>query len=215
MASIYVITNDKNGKQYVGKTLKTVKERFSEHIKDSKRKRYEKRPLYQAFNKYGIEHFSIDILENVFNLYELSSREIYWINKLNTYGSHGYNATLGGDGKILYDYYFIQELIIEGYTSTDISDFLGCCKDVVYLVAKNFNLILRPSHVKIIYQYENGKLLNKFYGANKAKEWLLNNNKTTSNKCDTSVSKCCIGLLNSAFGYVWKYHELEKINTSK
>ena len=57
MAVIYVITNDKNGKQYVGKTLKTIKERFSEHIKDSKRKRNEKRPLYRAFNKYGIGHF--------------------------------------------------------------------------------------------------------------------------------------------------------------
>lgn len=32
MAFIYVITNDINHKQYVGKTNKTVEKRFKEHI---------------------------------------------------------------------------------------------------------------------------------------------------------------------------------------
>ena len=37
MAFIYVITNDVNGKRYVGKTNNSIDKRFKEHIKDSKR----------------------------------------------------------------------------------------------------------------------------------------------------------------------------------
>lgn len=37
MAFIYVITNDVNGKQYVGKTNFSLERRFREHISDSKK----------------------------------------------------------------------------------------------------------------------------------------------------------------------------------
>lgn len=63
MSYIYVITNDINNKQYVGKTNSTIKQRFQEHIRDSRKRKNEKRPLYNAMNKYGIEHFSIKQLE--------------------------------------------------------------------------------------------------------------------------------------------------------
>ena len=60
-------------------------------------------------NKYGIENFIIEEIEEV-DVKELSIREIYWIEYYNSY-KNGYNATLGGDGKILYDYDLIAELI--------------------------------------------------------------------------------------------------------
>ena len=41
MAYIYVITNQLNGKQYVGKTLKNPTQRFKEHCRDSKKERCE------------------------------------------------------------------------------------------------------------------------------------------------------------------------------
>ena len=63
MSYIYVITNNINGKQYVGKTNFSLQKRFQEHINDSKRSTKEHRPLYNAFNKYGIENFSIKVLE--------------------------------------------------------------------------------------------------------------------------------------------------------
>lgn len=48
MAFIYKITNKINGKIYIGKTLKTIEGRWKEHLKDYKRPRFEKRPLYSA-----------------------------------------------------------------------------------------------------------------------------------------------------------------------
>ena len=51
-------------------------------------------------NKYGIEHFHIELIEETDNPEE---REIYWIEKLGSF-KNGYNATLGGDGKKYLDY---------------------------------------------------------------------------------------------------------------
>ena len=101
MSFIYVITNKINNKQYVGKTTDTIEHRWKRHLIDSKKRTCEKRPLYNAINKYGFENFTINILEEC-SINDLSDKEQYWINKLDTY-KNGYNATQGGDGKILYD----------------------------------------------------------------------------------------------------------------
>ena len=107
MAYIYKITNDINGKIYIGKTLLTVEERFKQHYHDSQRESMNHRPLYAAMRKYGCNHFSVETVEET-NLPE--EREKYWIEY---YGSfkNGYNATVGGDGKPYLDY----ELLIKTY----------------------------------------------------------------------------------------------------
>ena len=52
-------------------------------------------------NKYGIEHFHIEEIEecddNIVN-----EREVYWIKFYNSY-HNGYNATYGGEGRREYD----------------------------------------------------------------------------------------------------------------
>lgn len=97
MGYIYKITNKVNGKKYIGKTeYANPTKRFKEHINDSKKDCEKHRPLYRAFNKYGIDNFDFEIIEETDNT---SSRERYWIEYYNTYYGEGYNATLGGDGK--------------------------------------------------------------------------------------------------------------------
>lgn len=105
-------------------------------------------------NKYGIENFIIEELEQVEDESKLDEREIYWIQELQTYGRNGYNATKGGDGKILYDYKEIVELARLGYTSSQISIKVGCCIDTIYKVLKANDVRLRPNNVKIIAQYD-------------------------------------------------------------
>ena len=50
--------------------------------------------------KYGVEHFHIELIEEADNPEE---REIYWIENKRSF-KNGYNATMGGDGKQLYDH---------------------------------------------------------------------------------------------------------------
>lgn len=101
-------------------------------------------------NKYGIENFIIEELEQVEDETKLDEREIYWIKELQTYGSNGYNATKGGDGKILYDYKDILNLANLGYTASQISKKVGCCKDTVFKVVKSYNVRLRQGSMKLV-----------------------------------------------------------------
>ena len=63
MAFIYKITNLINNKIYVGKTTKTLEERFQTHLHDSKKEKLSHRPLYKDMKEYGAENFSIELLE--------------------------------------------------------------------------------------------------------------------------------------------------------
>lgn len=94
--TLYRIFHIVNGKSYIGKTYSCFYERLRQHIKDSKK--FSNRPLYAAFNKYGIDSFSAEIL-GYFSEGILEEQECYYISKYNSYGKHGYNATLGGDGR--------------------------------------------------------------------------------------------------------------------
>ena len=76
MSYIYVITNDINNKQYVGQTSISLQERFKQHVSDKDRRSFEKRPLYNAMNKYGINHFHIKLLEECPSE-EVDKKEIY------------------------------------------------------------------------------------------------------------------------------------------
>jgi len=51
---------------------------------------------------------------------ELSSYEIQFIDKLDTY-SNGYNATKGGDGTILFDYKEMISLYENGLSMVEVS----------------------------------------------------------------------------------------------
>lgn len=103
ISGIYQIKNKINGKSYIGQS-KDIYHRWNKHkevINPNSHSSMKSYPLYQAFIKYGINNFDFIILEEC-SIDELNEREIYWIEKLNTYinepNSQGYNLTRGGEG---------------------------------------------------------------------------------------------------------------------
>ena len=120
MGFIYVIKNDINDKLYVGKTITTINDRWLHHL-DAYHK-YDWH-LYRAMRKYGIEHFWIEEIEQCSDKI-INEREIYWIDKLDTFNS-GYNMTIGGDGRITLDRQKITELWNDGYSTLQIANLVG------------------------------------------------------------------------------------------
>lgn len=97
ISGIYVITNNINGKQYVGLS-KDCWRRWADHYSksyNSTRIDDLNKALYLAMRKYGRENFSFRIIEQC-PPEELAEKEKYWIKQLDTY-HNGYNETLGGE----------------------------------------------------------------------------------------------------------------------
>lgn len=105
---LYLITNKVNGKQYVGKTYRTLEARFAQHVSEAKR---ETRPICAAIAKYGSRSFLIELLSE-HEEDELEAAEEAAISLYDTY-NRGYNATLGGDGKRTVS--ISNDIILEAY----------------------------------------------------------------------------------------------------
>ena len=128
MAYIYKITNKLNGKIYIGKTTKTIEERYKEHCNDYMKDRNENRPLYRAMKKYGIKNFSIEEIEEC-STSNSSERETYWIEYYNSF-SNGYNATRGGDGKAYIDRELVYKTYLNVLNIRKTAELCNCCLDL-------------------------------------------------------------------------------------
>ena len=89
---IYKITNQLNGHSYIGQSI-DIQRRWRTHKNYTAQ---ETTPLYLAFEKYGINNFTFEIIEEC-QPEDLDQREIYWIEYYNSY-LKGYNQTTGGQG---------------------------------------------------------------------------------------------------------------------
>lgn len=88
---IYKTTNNTNGKIYVGKKHSDT---FDTSYYGSGKL------LKRAIEKYGVENFSVEVLEECNSLVELNEKEKYYIRILKSHYSfgNGYNIANGGDG---------------------------------------------------------------------------------------------------------------------
>lgn len=204
MAFIYVITNDVNNKQYIGKTNTSIQKRFKEHIADSQRVSCTHRPLYNAMNKYGIEHFHIEELEEC-SLEDSSAKEQYWINKLDTYHS-GYNATIGGDGQPLYDYKDIVNKYLECGYIVDTAKYFKCDKGTVLRGCQLYDIPIKQHYFqekmqKPVYMLDKNtnQILQTFNSIAEASRFLGIENS------DRHIGKVCNGKRKTAYGYKWVY----------
>ena len=209
MGFIYVITNNINQKQYVGKTLLSIEERWKQHQYDAKKESLEKRPLYTAIKKYGIDNFTIQELEQCDNN-DLSNREIYWINFLNTY-HNGYNATCGGDGKILFNHESIALALKQNPFPSEVAKQFNCSADTVRNIAKEYQIPVKNKgsvdKARCVHQYNlQNKYIQSFDSTYQASQWLVENNLAKSTASRNHICECANGKRKTAYGYIWKYN---------
>lgn len=94
---IYLATNKANGKQYVGKTSKTLDERKDGHIYEAIHG--SNRAFHRAIRKWGEDNFTWQVIEECSSEEQLNIAEMSHIERLGTHG-RGYNMTQGGEGKL-------------------------------------------------------------------------------------------------------------------
>lgn len=214
MSKIYKITNALNGKVYIGKTSYSLEKRFSEHCIDSQKENFEIRPLYRAMRKYGVENFYIELIEECSKIQE-NERERYWIEFYESYG-FGYNATLGGEGKCLYNHSAILERLKERPYANEIAKDFGCCVDIVYQIAKDNSIKLKNSsqenfgkeRKKPIFQLtKDNIIINEFPSVAEAAKWCFENNlcKTLNSGVRSHIAEAANGKRKSAYKYIWRY----------
>ena len=92
---IYKITNLINNKCYIGQAKDIYRRCNEEHIYGCNNSATASFHIYQAFAKYGIENFSVEVVE-LCDQSVLNEREIYWIDYYNSI-DNGYNIIRGGD----------------------------------------------------------------------------------------------------------------------
>lgn len=218
MAYIYLIENEINHKKYIGKTVFPIEKRWKEHQRDCLKRRNEKRPLYNAMVKYGIENFSIQCIEEV-EASRAPERESYWIKYYNSY-EDGYNATLGGDGKLRINYKQILKYYDETFLSQrEIAEKCNCSTDSVKNIVSQYrdnvdwNLRFSYQHKenvlgvqsKTVKCIETGEI---FPSATRAAKWLVSNGKVKSeNSAKNRIPKICRKEKNckTCGGYHWEY----------
>ena len=222
MSKIYKIVNDINEKIYVGKTESSLEKRFTEHCKDSQKREEEKRPLYAAMRKYGIEHFSIELIEEC-DIEMASLREQYWIGFYKGYAD-GYNATLGGDGKA----YINREEILDLWSSGK------SLKEIVEIVKHDTSWVSQILQSNGVDKTEISKRSQKHWGNRAPKEVLMLDKNTNeilgvfestreaaryliskdslSAKSESGysshISEVCNGKRKTCQGYKWRYADL-------
>ena len=112
---IYKITNNVNGKVYIGQTIQTIKERFYQHCATKCSDSVLNMAIHKAIKKYGKSNFTIEVIEEV-DKNSLNDIEKFWIEYYNSY-NNGYNSTRGGQDSSTHCKELDTESIIKEYNS--------------------------------------------------------------------------------------------------
>lgn len=200
MPYIYKIENNLNGKIYIGATTQSVEDRWKQHL--SERNRSGHRPLYKAMNKYGIENFSVEIIEETNNLEE---RERYWIEYYRSF-KYGYNATFGGQGKTYLDYDIILALWRDGKNIYEIHKITNYDEGAIRKVLKSNNIsknerfmrgqLAKQSPIAML-DKDTKEILRVFSSLREAHDFL-------GKQQNGHIAAVCNGKRKVAYGYSWK-----------
>lgn len=223
---IYKISNDQTPKIYIGQTICSLQHRWSEH-KTAVTDLTCTDKLHTAMRKIGIEHFQIDLIEELINVTqkELDNREQYWINYYNSF-ENGYNSTKGGrygtrntskvlcytlSGKEYKSYTTIEEAAIDANISYNA--LLNCLNDFSQescggfqwkyehseKILQDFSDKKRLTGKKIYFiQYDSkGTYINHFLSVQEASKH--------TGCLESGIVRCAQGKISHCGGYKWQY----------
>ncbi len=91
-SGIYKITCTANKKIYIGSALNLYLRRHV-HFSELRYNKHVNRHLQNAWNKYGEQSFTFEVLEYVLPI-SLATREQYWFKKLKPFGHKGFNIAI-------------------------------------------------------------------------------------------------------------------------
>ncbi len=89
---IYKIENKINGLIYIGQTKADLNARITQHV------RMHKHYIQRALKKYGLESFTVSVIDEAFTKETIDEKEKHWIRFYDCRSPKGYNCTGGGDG---------------------------------------------------------------------------------------------------------------------
>jgi hypothetical protein len=214
ICGIYKITNKINNKSYIGQS-KDIYRRWREHIKNFKDVQ-NNQVIYLAIRKYGLENFDFSIVEEC-ALESLDEREIFYIEKFNTY-IDGYNMTIGGSGQNGYgksvDQYTLEGKFIQTFNTIAeaenvVGDGGGSISECCIGVRKTSLGYLWCYHGETIEPYQDirkirvsqydlrGNFIKSYNSATEAA------NAVSGSK--SQILFCCHGKCKSGYGYQWTY----------
>lgn len=129
MACIYYIKNNLSGRMYIGQTTGTLTDRMHAHFQGSTE-------IDRDLKALGKDNFTWGIIDECTED-ELDEKEIYYINKYDTY-YNGYNNTLGGRLSGVNKLAYIKNDIVQDY------------KNGMYMIDLNIKYKIRSSTLRMI-----------------------------------------------------------------
>lgn len=216
---IYIIRNKINSKVYIGQTTQRPKDRWKDHKSKSK---YKNNVLYKAIRKYGIDNFYMNIIEDNVPYEKLSEREIFWIEKYDSY-KNGYNMTIGGEGNgrlEVYKIHIVTNEILETYGSItsaakindlDISQLSKVCRKQAYSLGGYKWCYVDDYDYDYLKSLDIRSKSRKIYQINSFTGVIIKTWNKEEDICNElglnqpSLSKCLNGGNKTAGGYCWSY----------
>lgn len=182
---IYKITCLENNKVYIGQSKNTTK-RLLEHRRLLKSDNHYNKHLQKSWNKYGEDNFTFEIIVEVFLKSDLDKLEQFYIDKYKSLDNiYGYNKREAGySGKHIEE---IKSKMSKTRTGKSLSD-----------ITKD--RIAKTKYKKVIKYDKDSKIIIEEY--NSVLE--ASGNNLSKSK---SIAQCCRGIIQTSYGFVWKYKE--------
>ena len=130
VCGVYKITNQVNGKIYVGSS-NNINNRWNQHKKALNNKSHGNLYLQNAWNKYGANNFVFEIIEECSPEMQFE-REQFYLNALNPFDGNGYNIVRQISKEYMSDHYRVQKCARcnnEYRTFSHLSKYCDGCKE--------------------------------------------------------------------------------------